>query len=184
MVVNYAIRYIDQRHLVEAKKTYSFQNLEIPKNPKNRVWDHRQQYGTLDERGVPIAVMKSDTLMTIYKWKNNKVSNQQRYPTKLKYWDFYVLLPRLNISIFWYSAEGSSKSNVLCSDLVYFYAIGFMVGNSQSFFSLRLLPTGFDINVIIDLSVWFEIFYESFGKILLFSDGLVSGFYEPARPNW
>lgn len=75
MVVNYAIRYIDQRHLVEAKKTYSFQNLEIPKNPKNRVWDHRQQYGTLDERGVPIAVMKSDTLMTIYKWKNNKVSN-------------------------------------------------------------------------------------------------------------
>ena len=73
---------------------------------------------------------------------------------------------------------------VLCSDLVYFYAIGFMVGNSQSFFSLRLLPTGFDINVIIDLRVWFEIFYESFGKILLFSDGLVSGFYEPARPNW
>ena len=31
MVVNYAIRYIDQRHLVEAKRTNSFQNLEIPK---------------------------------------------------------------------------------------------------------------------------------------------------------
>ena len=30
MVVNYAIRYIDQCHLVGAKRTYLLQNLEIP----------------------------------------------------------------------------------------------------------------------------------------------------------
>ena len=36
------------------------------------------------------------------------------------------------LSMFQHSAEGFSKSDVLCSDLVYFYAMGFMVGNSQS----------------------------------------------------